>query len=148
MGHVRSGTARRTLSCASTNRGAERRGDGGIAPPVMVPELRLTLTDGLHSRCTATHHAYSARGAVSVELPPPKPTTTSTKKKKKGMRVIVGGDARGTILSVVSKDKKDVKGQAGTSRFSRRGLPAFKGPDREAEPRRMRLHRRDVSSSC
>lgn len=40
---------------------------------------------------------------------------------------------QGHYFNVLCKDKGDVKGLAGTSRFSRRGLLGFKGTDRAAE---------------
>lgn len=93
----------------------------------MVPEVRVTLTAAPHGggrRCTAAHHAYSTGEAVRLDA--------ATKAKS---RVRVSA-RRGTILIVASRDKKDVKGQAGTSRFLRRGLlllRVFKGTVRGAQ---------------
>lgn len=42
----------------------------------------------------------------------------------------------GTILTLWARIKWDVKGQAGTSRFSRRGLSGFKGTDRKEKSSR------------
>lgn len=116
---------------AALRRSGERRqrGDGGIAPPVMVPQLRVRLTAALHGggrRQTAAHHAYSSREAGRLHAPT---------KAKTGVRVSA---KRGTISIVAGRDKRDVKGQAGTSRFLRRGLlllRAFKGTARRARRR-------------
>lgn len=116
---------------AALRRSGERRlrGDGGIAPPVMEPQLRVRLTAALHGggrRQTAAHHASSSGEAGRLHAPT---------KARTGVRVAA---KRGTILIVAGRDKRDVKGQAGTSRFLRRGLlllRVFKGTARRARRR-------------
>lgn len=149
--------------CKTPATGAARPASQGVSPAscaTLRPPLLLLIT-GPPSRAPSVWRAEAERrwwnrsagdgasgarqahGRAARRRPPPNSCASRilaaerragcTLQQEPGPACVRGSAGRGTILIVAGRDKRDVKGQAGTSRFLRRGLllvRVFKGTAR------------------